>query len=184
MAYGSAEELALIEEAKTGGDYALARLLQEHYNAVYRFLCRLTLDRQQAADITQDCMERLIEKLMQFDPEKSAFETWAIAIAKNLWVEECRRSSRRTKLTEKYAAAEAPPGQDELQFEQKDALLKALGTLDEKQRAPVLMKHAGGFSYEEIAYALKIPVGTVKSRISNGIKALRKELERYDGQGD
>jgi RNA polymerase sigma-70 factor, ECF subfamily len=187
LAYGTEEELALVTEAKNGSDYALARLLQEHYNAVYRFLCKLTLDPQFAADITQDCMERIIEKLALFDPDQSAFETWAITIAKNLWIEECRRNNRRVKLAQRYAAeTEAPnsaSSRDEtLAIEQKDELLAAINALDARQRTPILMRHAGGFRYEEIARALKIPIGTVKSRISNGIKTLRKELERYDGQ--
>jgi RNA polymerase sigma factor (sigma-70 family) len=89
---GDAEvECQLVREARNGSDYALARLLQENYATVCRFMCKLTLDPQLAADITQDCMERVIEKFPLFDPQKSTFSTWMIAIAKNLWIDECRR---------------------------------------------------------------------------------------------
>lgn len=187
MAHGTEQELVLINEAKNGGDFALAQLLRQHYNAVYRYLCGLTLDPQVAGDVTQDCMERVIEKLALYDPEKSAFETWVIAIAKNLWIEECRRGGRRRRLFERYAETLAPEESSRStveEAEQKDTLLTAVRRLDPRQRVPVLMKHTGGYSYEEIAHALKIPVGTVKSRIANGIKALKKELERDDRTGD
>ena len=174
-------ELQLLREAKNGSDYALALLLQKNYAVVYRFMCKLTLDPQIAADITQDCMERVIEKFAMFDPEKSAFSTWMIAIAKNLWIEECRRNSRRRKLVEKCARINEPPDDTVRNMEQNDELLSAINALREKQRVPLLMKHATGYSYEEIAKFLKIPIGTVKSRISNGIKMLKKELESYDG---
>jgi RNA polymerase sigma-70 factor, ECF subfamily len=177
----SGAEMQLVREAQNGGDYALARLLQENYAVVFRFMRKLTLDPQLAADVTQDCMERAIEKFSLFDPQKSAFSTWLITIAKNLWIEECRRSGRRRKLSEKYADFYTPTADTTTEFEQNDELSCAIKALDNKHRVPLLMKHAGGYSYEEIARALKIPLGTVKSRISNGIKILKKELENNDG---
>ena len=173
-------EKQLVYEAKNGSDYALARLLQDNYATVCRFMCKLTFDGQLAADVTQDCVERVIEKISLFDPQKSSFSTWMIAIAKNLWIDECRRKKQNQRLCEKYTQSCEAAGDAAVQVEQKDALLSAMNGLDEKQRVPLLLKHGAGYSYDEIAGFLKIPVGTVKSRISNGIKKIKKELESND----
>lgn len=171
-------EIRLIREAQSGNDYALSQLLQQNYAAVYRYLLSVTFDRQSAADITQDCMVRVIQKISLYDMEKSALSTWMITIAKNLWIEQCRRTARGRKLLEQI---EEPRGSDPAEeLPEKDELLTAVKKLSEKLRIPVLMRHTAGYSYEEIAKYLKIPVGTVKSRISNGLKALRKELEGND----
>jgi RNA polymerase sigma-70 factor (ECF subfamily) len=172
--------IKLIDEAKNGSSYALAQLLQENYGAVYKYIFKLTLDAQNAVDITQDCMVRVIAKFALYDPQKSALSTWMIAIAKNLWIEECRVSRRRLKYLEQFETNDE--SEDSLQNERlnafilKDVVLSALKKLTEKERIPVIMKHIGGYSYEEIAGILKIPLGTVKSRISCGMKSLKKEL--------
>lgn len=172
------EESALIEKAKNGGNYALAQLLEQNYNMVYHFMLGLTLDSQQAADVTQDCMVKVIEKFALYDSDKSALSTWMIAMAKNIWINYCRKN----KVIQKYA--EEPETQtvnksiDEMI--ENDQVLTAVKSMSDKTRMPVLLKHAAGYSYEEIALILKIPVGTVKSRIFNGLNALKKELEGYE----
>lgn len=168
-------EINLILKAQDGSDYALAQLLQQNYAAVNRYLLSVTFDSQTAADITQDCMVKVIDKFALYDPEKSSLSTWMITIAKNLWIEQCRKNARGRKVLEQI---EQPHSDDPaLEITEHDEVFSAVHKLSEKLRIPLLMKHAAGYSYEEIAKYLKIPVGTVKSRISNGIKTLRKELE-------
>lgn len=167
----------LISEAKNGSNYALAQLLQENYSKVFGYLLKLTLDSQLAADITQDCMLKVIDKVELYDPRLSSFSTWMISIAKHLWLEDCRRNRRRQKYSEQYVEAPVPDPVE--QFPEKDEILAALDKMSQKSRMPILLKYSGGYSYEEIADLLKIPLGTVKSRISNGIAFLRKELESH-----
>lgn len=173
-------QLQLIDEAKNGSNYALSLLLEQNYAAVYKFMVKVTLDTQFAADITQDCMVRVIEKIQLYDPEKSAFSTWMITIAKNLWIEECRRKKRRRSLCETIMPQDGVSRIDEI-IEQ-DEILSALKKLSLKIRLPVVLRHSAGYSYEEIARILKIPVGTVKSRIFNGLKLLEKELGKSERQ--
>ena len=171
------EERQLAVEAKNGSSYALAQLLERNYETVYRFMRKLTLDSHLAADVTQDCMVRAIDKIKLYDPEKSAFSTWMITIAKNLWVEKCRAGKRRRE----YSGYLAPGQQDPIgEILDRDEILGALKKLSAKLRIPVILRYSGGFGYEEIAGLLNIPLGTVKSRISNGLKALRKELENSE----
>ena len=174
-------QIKLLEQAKNGSSYALGQLLQQNYSTVYKYIFKLTLDAQNAADITQDCMVRVIDKFALYDPQKSALSTWMIAIAKNLWVEECRRLKRNFKYTEKLQADENTQDlrqNDSMnEFVNRDRVLSALKKLTEKERTVVVLRYNGGYSYEEIAKLLKIPIGTVKSRIFSGMKLLKKEIE-------
>jgi RNA polymerase sigma-70 factor (ECF subfamily) len=171
-------EIGLISEAKGGSSYALAQLLEHNYSAVYKYMLGLTLDSQLAADITQDCMVRVIEKFFLYDPEKSALSTWMITIAKNLFIEHCRKNKRKDKF---LAFPELETQTDSMNdLIENEEILSAIKNLSLKARVPVLLKHSAGYSYEEIAKILKIPVGTVKSRIFNGLNSLKKELENYE----
>jgi RNA polymerase sigma-70 factor, ECF subfamily len=175
----SDHEQTLICEAKSGSNYALGQLLQTNYSAVYKYMLKLTLDTRLAEDLTQDCMIRVIDKFALYDPQKSALSTWMIAIAKNLWLEECRRGRRRPalELDDHSEIREFPTQKDEVnELIEKDEILSAVKKLSDKLRVPVLLCHAGGYRYDEIAGILKIPLGTVKSRIFNGLKILKKEL--------
>lgn len=170
----------LIYDAKNGSSYALGQLLQQNYNAVYRYILKLTLDVETAHDVTQDCMTKVIEKFSLYDPEKASLSTWMIAIAKNLWIEDCRKKVRSRRYIAEFGEAESAAtvlGDNDLE---KDDLLSAIKRLHEKERVVVILKHINGYSYEEIAKMLKIPLGTVKSRISNGIKSLKRELTGYE----
>lgn len=175
--------IQMVLEAKNGSNYALGQLLAENYNAVYKYILKYTMDSQLAADITQECMLRVIQKFSYYDPQKSSLSTWMITIAKNLLIEEYRRNKRKNKYVQSIEESSENcytclPSQDQIsELIEKDELLAALGKLSMKERIPVILKHSDGYSYEEIAKVLKIPLGTVKSRIFNAMKSLKKELE-------
>ena len=172
------KRIQLIYDAKNGSSYALGQLLQDNYSAVFKFVLKLTLNAQSAADVTQDCMVRVIDKFSLYDPEKSSLSTWMITIAKNLWIEECRKKARLFKIFDKYHENEEAYENSNIdEFLIHDEVLSALNRLSDKERMSLILKHLNGYSYEEIAVILKIPLGTVKSRISSGMKSFKKELE-------
>ncbi|WIV13822.1 sigma-70 family RNA polymerase sigma factor [Proteiniborus sp. MB09-C3] len=171
--------IELIKAAQGGNRYALAQLLHESYTAVYRYLLKLTLNEYEAQDIAQDAMVKAIEKINIYNYEKSSFSTWMITIAKNLFIDRVRKQ----KLFDKYAIENLHIEQHSTPLEdflEKDEIISFLSKLSPKLRAPIVLKYGFDFSYEEIAKYLKIPIGTVKSRISNGIKAMRKEMGFYE----
>lgn len=121
----------------------------------------------------QDCAEALQEALLKawihLDRlrEEQYFDTWLVRILIN----ESKRlySSRKT-----LALTHLPPSPPVADVDLHDALQ----ALDEKMRLPVVLHYLEGYSLDEIAYLLKIPVGTVKSRMFAGRKKLRDILER------
>jgi RNA polymerase sigma-70 factor (ECF subfamily) len=170
-------ERALVREARLGSAQAFATLLQLNYEAVYRTLVKMTLDPRAAQDAVQDAMESAIRHFQSYDPDKARFSTWLVAVARNRWLDGIRKNRRLIPLKsiERGEAAAAAP--DALaETVEKNETLSALGRLKPEVRTPIAMSYLLGYSQEEIAKEMKIPLGTVKSRIFNGLKSLRKEL--------
>jgi RNA polymerase sigma-70 factor, ECF subfamily len=180
MVFSEDNEQALIAQAKHGSAQALATLLQMNYAVVYRTLVKLTMDTRAAEDAAQDAMERAIRSFQTFDPGKSKFSTWLVTIARNRWLDEIRKDKRLAPMPENETRSASSVHDPYTDLIEQDELLAALKHMDPKARTPVTMSYVLGYSYEEIAHAMKIPLGTVKSRISNGIKQLRKELGKNE----
>lgn len=178
---GSLNETTLITQAQRGDQVALARLLQHHYLSVKKYLITVTFDRSLAEDLTQETMVRAIQRIGQFGG-RSRFTTWLIAIATNLYTDYLRRQEREGQLQRRMAAA--------LLTEQADLsppareLLAGLQELPRTVSLPVVLKHYYGYTYEEIAEWMGIPVGTVKSRVFNAIRTLRRGQEEDETQGE
>lgn len=171
----------LIANARQGNRHALAQLLQDNYAAVYKYCLKLTLSSEDARDITQEAMARAVEKIRLYDGSKASFNTWLITIAKNIWL----TGIRRKKLFENYCSTlTVPEDHDNIidNLFKNDDLIQAVNRLSPKLKAPVVLKYNFDYSYETIAKTLGIPVGTVKSRISNAVRNIGKELEGY-GKG-
>ena len=172
-------EFKLIMQAKRDNPQALATLLQLNYAKVYRYLLKLTMDNQAAQDITQDVMERAIVHIKSFDPARAKLSTWLIAMARNKWLDEVRRQKRtETPLTKSQDWEHTADPYVELL--RQDELMNALQRVKPDMRTPITMCYMLGYSYDDISNHMKIPLGTVKSRISNGLKQLKRELERNE----
>ena len=171
-------EERLIEDAKKGNRHSLAKLLYEDYEMVFRYLVKFTLNKNLAEDLVQETMVRAIEKFELFDPDKSKFSTWLIAIAQNIYLDGIRKRKREKAHINEELQLEALYDLQTEHDEDWDRVLDALSRLPEESRIPLVMKHYHGYSLEEIAKIMSIPLGTVKSRIHNAIKAVRKELEQ------
>lgn len=162
----------LIQRARGDDSPALAELLQRNYLSVKKYLVTVTLDHALADDLTQETMVRAIQRFRQFTG-RSKFSTWLIAIATNLYLDVLRRRSREQRLQAAAVddlvttAAEPAEWQD---------LLTAMHRLPREVVLPIVLKHYYGYAYEDIAAVMGVPVGTVKSRIHNGMATIRKEL--------
>ncbi len=171
----------LVEKARKGNRHAMAQLLQENYAIVYKYCLKLTLNREDAQDVTQEAMARAVEKIRLYNESRAAFSTWLITIAKNIWL----TGVRRKRLFENYCSTLAVSEDYDNKIDDlfnNDDLIQAVNGLSPKLKAPVVLKYNFDYSYEDIAKTLGVPVGTVKSRLSNAIRSIGKELEGY-GQG-
>ena len=165
----------LIAKAQRGDQVALARLLQANYLAVKKYLVTVTFNRTLAEDLTQETMIRAISRIGQYSG-RAKFTTWLIAIATHLYMDYLRRQQRERRL-EAELAYDMPAGGPEPAWAD---VMERLHALPRDVALPVVLKHYYGYTYEEIAEWMGIPEGTVKSRIFNGVRALRKGLTHDD----
>jgi RNA polymerase sigma-70 factor (ECF subfamily) len=184
----AAHEVAGLVERARGGDLgAFERLIAEHQAKVFTFALAFASDRDQAADLAQEALVKVYRSLGTFRFQ-SAFSTWLYSIVKNVYLDwrksRARREREREQPLDRAALAHADEQlsvEDRLvRDEARDHLLQALSKVPPHFRVVVVMADVQGFGYDEIAQALDVPVGTVKSRLARGRDALRAVLFAND----
>jgi RNA polymerase sigma-70 factor (ECF subfamily) len=184
----------LVRRCLAGDASAWEEIVQRYqrriYNICYRF-CGATEDAQ---DLTQEVFIRMYRTLDSYDPERGAFMTWVTTLTRNLLVDHFRRT-KQDRVTESLDAR-APdreeaipllerlpdrgPAPDSLsQSREAGAIVhQALQKLSPELREAVILRDLQDMDYREIATVLKVPEGTVKSRINRGRAELGRLLQR------
>ncbi|PZR55091.1 RNA polymerase sigma factor SigE [Xylanimonas oleitrophica] len=157
-------------------------IVREHSARVYRLAYRLTGNRHDAEDLTQETFLRVFRSLSGYTP--GTFEGWLHRITTNLFLDSVRRS-RRVRMESMgddatRVADDDAFGRPERGFEHANLdhdVQAALDALRPEYRAAVVLCDIEGLSYEEIAVTLGVKLGTVRSRIHRARAQLRQELE-------
>jgi RNA polymerase sigma-70 factor (ECF subfamily) len=176
------DDRVLIEQAQQMNKSALSELFKMHYKTVYGYLIKLTYDQTLAEDLTQETMIKAMVNIKSFK-FKSQFSSWLLAIATNLYKNYIKKNKRIVlqedmSFLDQIEVSPSIEGQV-LVNDQFKKVMSVLKTFKDQQRIPFILKHYYGYSYDEIAIILKIPIGTVRSRIHNTIKKLQKSLKEY-----
>jgi RNA polymerase sigma-70 factor (ECF subfamily) len=156
------------------------QVVQEHSARVYRLAYRLTGNRHDAEDLTQEVFVRVFRSLSSYTP--GTFEGWLHRITTNLFLDQVRRKQRIRFDALPEDAGDRLAGNDpgpERAWEHNNLdhdVQAALATLPPEFRAAVVLCDIEGLSYEEIAATLDVKLGTVRSRIHRGRAALRLAL--------
>lgn len=176
----------LVEAAQRGDATAMDLLLRRHYDRVHAVCARIAGSTRDADDATQEAMIRIVRNIDRFDG-RSAFGTWIYRIATNTALDELRKRKRRPQLHVGDDDDGPVEGADAMAHRHVDAVADritietALAELPDEFRAPVVMRDVGDLDYAEIAAALDVPIGTVKSRIARGRRML---VEKLGNQSD
>ncbi len=190
----SAVEIEFIEKLRDGDARAFDTLVLRFSGDIYALLYRLTQDAEEAADLTQETFLSAFKAVKKFRGEAD-LKTWLFRIAIN----ESRNRFRwwKRRFRGKTDSLDAPVGDGEkslsetisgdfidpetaiLRREREKHLAKALRELPEIFREAVVLCDIEGLSYEEIANALEVNIGTIKSRIARGREELRKKLNGF-----
>ena len=191
----------LVEKARRGDHGALGQLLQEHQLRLFNIVLRMVGQRDDAAEITQDAMVKVVEHIGDFRGQAD-ISTWMIRIAMNLsfsWLRK-QRLRRTTSLDDRNAAAGSRFGDDQLtplrqqltDTREPQPLLRVqhnemlgylhgcMNRLQDDLRAVLVLRDIDQMAYDRIADVLAIPVGTVKSRLFRARLALRHEMAQLD----
>jgi RNA polymerase sigma-70 factor (ECF subfamily) len=184
---------ALLEATRTGDEAAFAELVGRYRNQITSYIYRMTNDYDGAVDLAQETFVRVYQAAERYH-SSYAFSTYIYRIATNLAISELRKRKRRRLVsltgffqpTEEAESREFnPPDLRPLQdaelvdSERRQAVSRAISTLPEKYRAPLVLRDVEGKNYEEIARILETSEGTVKSRISRARGFLRDKLKSY-----
>ena len=164
----------------TAGVPSWDEVVEQHSDRVYRLAYRLTGNRHDAEDLTQEVFVRVFRSLSTYTP--GTFAGWLHRITTNLFLDQARRKQRIRvdALSDERAdrLTSAAPAPDAAYADQTfdDDIERALATLPPDFRAAVVLCDVEGLSYEEIAEILDAKLGTVRSRIHRGRAMLRSAL--------
>lgn len=184
---------AIVKQVLAGDTDAFSVLVDRYQDRIYSAVLNYVYNPEDAVDVSQEAFVKAYSKLRSFD-SASAFYTWLYRIAVNTAIDFLRR--RRSRVTEslddeKFTEvgfepaskdASADPEQVLARGEQAKALRAAISNLSEKLRSVIILHDVEGLSQEEVAEILKVPVGTVKSRVSRARAELRCLLRKQVGE--
>jgi RNA polymerase sigma-70 factor, ECF subfamily len=182
----SDDDRSLVAAAQAGDRSALDRLLRRHYDHVHAVCRRIAGSSRDADDAAQEAMIGIVRGLPRFDG-RAQFSTWVYRIATNAALDELRRRKRRPSLALVDDDRPAEEASDPLAQRRVEAVADhlaidaALDELPEEFRVAVVLRDVADLDYAEIAAALGIPVGTVKSRIARGRSQLASRLGNQGG---
>ncbi len=174
-----------------GETHLFEELVRRHHRPLLNFFYRLSWDRHQAEDGVQEVFLRLYRNRGKYRAT-AKFTTYMYRIAHNYWIDICR--SRKNKpplasldmpldassdstLAEQLPGDGIEPPQQAMDTEVMNQLKSALDCLNPGQRLVFILSNHQGMKYEEISEVLKIPVGTVKSRMHETVNKLREKLK-------
>lgn len=196
-----AEQEATVRQVRrclAGDAEAWQQLVTAQHRRLYGVCYRFTGSASDSDDLTQEAFLKIYTNLSSFDAAKGSFQTWAMTLTRNLLVDHFRRT-RLQRATDSLnetitGEADAPALLDQLvdprasqeQYvagqELRARVQAALKHLSPELREAVILRDLEDMDYREIAQVLRIPEGTVKSRISRGRGELARLLQRTEGQ--
>lgn len=190
-------EQHLVKAVLRGDQHALGELLAQMQPRLYNVCLRMVSNREDAAEVTQEAMLKVIEHIHDFRSQAS-ISTWMIRIAMNLCISHLRKRQVRKagsidqpslngQMHDDQSSAlrnqiedrrEPEPSQSVERKELLAHLQTALGCLNEEFRSVIVLRDIEEMDYQQIADVLGVPVGTVKSRLFRARLALRHEMLR------
>jgi RNA polymerase sigma-70 factor (ECF subfamily) len=165
----------LVRAAQRGSTEAVATLFERHWRDAWRLAATVTGSPHDADDAAQQAFVRAIARIRRLrDPRR--FRPWLHRIVLNETRDERRRRRRETLVD--------PPADRAFEHhaDEPGPAVEALAGLDRDRRAVVVLRHCLGYSLEETAALLGVPVGTVQSRAARGLAQLRARLEVADAE--
>jgi RNA polymerase sigma-70 factor (ECF subfamily) len=183
---------ALMARIRDGDERALATLYDRHGQLVYSLARAILSADADAEEITEDVFVTLWTAPERFDPARGSLRAWIATIARTRSLDRLRSSKRRQSAHERAAAlgeegiavgpAEAEAADERaLLADARASLDRALSVLNQDQRRAVELAYFQGLSQAEIAAALDEPLGTVKTRLRDGMSKLRAFLRAPEG---
>ena len=181
----------LIERCLLGDQAAWELVVRQHWRKVFNVAYKFVGSHEQAEDLTQDIFLKIFRSLETFD-RRANFQTWLISVSRNLCIDHYRSVRRERQLIDRELRSEEAPAVSRTAsplktLENRDLaaeLRQALQGLPASLRTAVLLRDIHELSYQEIADRLRLPEGTVKSRINRGRRELARRIQRLRAESN
>src|SRR5207253_7570917 len=176
-----------------GDAAAWEEIVQRYHRRIYNICYRFAGSGDDAQDLTQDVFIKMYRTLQTYDVERGAFMTWVTTITRNLLVDHFRKTKQdrvtdsidsapsehedAMPLSEQIRDTSATPDSRVQSRETGETVHRALQKLSPELRESVILRDLQDMDYKEIAHVLKVPEGTVKSRINRGRAELARLLQ-------
>lgn len=173
--------------AKHRSEAAFEVLFRYFAPRIKSYCLRAGADPSGAEEITQEAMVSIWRNAAKFDPSKASPSTWIFAIARNLSIDRFRKTRRpEFDPVDPAFMPEDPAAPDGLieTIETEEAVRKILDSLSSKERDVLMLSYYENLSHSEISRQLRLPIGTVKSRIQLAFAKIRSALDAQDGAGN
>jgi RNA polymerase sigma-70 factor, ECF subfamily len=169
----------LLTLAARGDQGAFAAVYDRLARPAYGLICKVLRDPAQAEEVVQEVMLEVWRTASRFDPDRGAAATWVLTIAHRRAVDRVRSETAAAEREQR--AAQVPAAADDVADSVEasldaELLRRCLDGLTDMQRESITLAYYGGYTYREVAKLLDAALGTVKSRIRDGLGRLRECL--------
>jgi RNA polymerase sigma-70 factor (ECF subfamily) len=174
---GETEDALLVRVGKQDSQ-ALETIYDRYGGGVYSLAVKMLRDRQAAEEVAQEVFLAIWRAARDYDPARGSARSWILSLAHHKSVDAVRRL--RLRVAERLSdamTAEGDVAQDALRGATGAAVQQALGAITTAQREAIVLAYYGGYTQQEIAERLRVPLGTVKTRMRDGMQRLRAALE-------
>jgi RNA polymerase sigma-70 factor (ECF subfamily) len=174
-----ATERELVERCRRGEEAAFQELVDQYKDLVFAVIARTVQDRARAEDLAQDVFLRVHRGLPYFRGE-ARLSTWLYRIVANVCTEARSRQAPQISLDDERTSEKVRPiaaDRHASDLELSDRLEKAIARLPANQRLMIAAHYLKGVRYEDLAEALQLPLGTVKTQLYRAKQQLRRLLE-------
>jgi len=184
----------IVRRCISGDAAAWQEIVQRYHRRIYNICYRFAGSADDAQDLTQEVFIKMYRTLSSYDVERGGFMTWITTITRNLLVDHFRKSKQdritdsldatpsehedSMPLVEQIQDKSLPPDSRVQSRETGETVHRALQKLSPGRREAVILRDLQDLDYREIATVLKVPEGTVKSRINRGRAELARLLQR------
>ncbi len=177
----SVSKEALLRRIAEGDQQAFSRLYDDVAPRVLGLIRRLLIDHAQSEEVAQEVFLEIWQTASRFDENKGGASTWILTMAHRRAVDRIRSSQSSRDRDTKVGIRDFAPEYDHVSETvevtiEHERVKEAMARLTELQRQAVSLAYYGGYSHSEVATLLKVPIGTVKTRLRDGMIRLRDEL--------
>lgn len=173
----------LYERVQSNDKDALKILYRKYEKFLYTYAYKMTSDFSLAEEVVQDVFLKVWQKKDAYKRDRGAFATWLIILTRNSAIDQLRKKKvemheydERDSMTDSDKNQFSPIELKVLADEDASVINKAIGNLNEEQQKIIKLFYFKAFSQSQIASEMKIPLGTVKSRLRLAVQHLKRDM--------